>query len=177
MSGSSLLARVLHEGSKIQGVSEDNFLGRNPSKFKYSYWRQIYSAFPLVEIFFLIETMKWAFSVVLTADNMITGHIKRGEKKGNRIGKWERRCEGNGTQRIKKKKGWGAIKWEYKNKKEKKKGIGCVCAHTHTHTHTTPTVSSRSQQYMNSMLPLIYFSLLQLLKDRKPSLQLTNFVS
>lgn len=34
MSEGKLLAGVFHEGSKIQGVSEDNSLGRKPTKFK-----------------------------------------------------------------------------------------------------------------------------------------------
>lgn len=64
------MAGVLHEDSETQGGSEDNFLGRKPSKFK----ERCSQPLPWLHVF-QMETVKLAFSTVLTAYIMITGNI------------------------------------------------------------------------------------------------------
>ena len=61
----------------IQGGSEDNFLGRKPSKFK----ERCSQPLPWLHCF-QMETVNLAFSTVLTAYIMIIGKIKRIKEEG-----------------------------------------------------------------------------------------------
>ena len=73
------MAGVFHEDSKIQGGSEDNSLGRKPSKFK----DRCFQPLPWWNFsFFHMETVKLAFSIVFTADGVTISEVKRVKEKG-----------------------------------------------------------------------------------------------